>query len=83
MATITKLTEGQVLYQVKRQKMGNTTASRGALYTVRVVSIDPDGQFIMGSWNNNPARKYRLGDIAKLKVNKPEPKCTVMGMNSY
>lgn len=71
MATISRLSPGQVLYTVTRQKMGNTALSRKAVHTVRVIEVDPDGKFVMASWNTNPARKYRESDVSKWKVNKP------------
>jgi hypothetical protein len=83
MATISKLQPGQVLYELRRQKMGNTTVSRTACFTVRVVEVAPDHSFIMASWNNNSPRKYREGDVKRLKVKKPEPKGTVLGLPTY
>jgi len=83
MAVIKRLSVGQILWQVKRVKCGNTKMSRGCLYPVEVKSIAEDGMSIMASWNGNPARRYRACDVAKLRVSKPEPKTTVFGMDSY
>ena len=83
MATINRLTVGQVLWQIKRVKCGNTTVSRGCCYPVEVKEIAEDGRSIMASWNGNPARRMSLRDVAKLRVSKPKPKATVFGMDSY
>ncbi len=74
MATISKLKSGQLLYSVTRVKMGNTTMSRLAVHPVKVIEIDPDGMFVLASWNSNPARKYFPGQVAKWKVNMPARK---------
>ena len=83
MATISKLTVGQTLYSVQRQRCGNTTVTRGALLKVKVLEIAPDNQSIMASCHGNPPCRYRERDVAKLRVNRPQPKGTVFGMNSY
>jgi hypothetical protein len=83
MATIAKLQPGQVLFDLQRQTMGNTTIRRTACYSVRVVEIAPDHSFILASWNNNPPRKYREREVKRLRIKKPEPKGTVGGLPSY
>jgi len=83
MAVIGRLKVGQVLYQVVRQKCGNTSVSRGCLYTVKVTEIAEDGLSVMASWNGNKPRAYSAKQVAKLKVNRPKPKGSVMGMDSY
>lgn len=83
MATISKLKPEQVVYERRRQKMGNTTVSRTALYSIRIIEVDPEGQFVMASWNGNIPRKYREADVKKWLVNKPEPKGVTHGMPNY
>ena len=83
MASIKNLEVGQTLYEVRRVKCGNSSVSRGALYTVRVVSIAEDFTSIIASWNNNAARKYSVRDVAKLRVSKPKPRSSVFGFESY
>lgn len=73
MATISKLKSEQVVYERRRQKMGNTTVSRTALYSIRIIEVDPEGQFVMAAWNGNIPRKYREADVKKWLVNKPAP----------
>jgi hypothetical protein len=83
MATISKLVPGQVVYSIERQKMGNTTMSRNALYPVRIIEIDPEGKFVVASWNGNPARTYRQRQVTKWRVSKPEPKGSILGLRDY
>jgi hypothetical protein len=83
MATISRLKPGQTLWQIRRQKCGNTTVRMNCLFPVLVISIAEDGKSILASWNTNPARKMTAADVAKLKVKKPEPKGKVLGMDSY
>jgi SOS-response transcriptional repressor LexA len=83
MATITRIKPGQVLFTVTRQKMGNTTISRGVMHRVVVKEVDPDGRFVIASWNGNAACKFYERDVARWKVNEPQPKGTRMGMPNY
>ena len=83
MATISKLKPEQVVYERRRQKMGNTTVSRTALYSIRIIEVDSEGLFVMASWNGNTPRKYREVDVKKWLVSKPEPKGTLHGMAYY
>lgn len=83
MASINKLSVGQVLWQIKRVKCGNTTVRRGCLYPVTVKSIAENGKSIIASWNGNTPRTYTEKDVKKLRVNKPKPKSQVLGLPSY
>lgn len=83
MAKIEKLTVGQTLYELRRQKMGNTTVSRTACYEVKVREIAEDKRSIMASWNGNPPRRYNVRDVAKLKVKKPEKKGERYGLPTF
>ena len=74
MATLKNINVGQILWSVRKHKMGNTNISTESLYQVVVKSIDLDGEFAMCSWNGNQERKYGIRELKKLKVNKPEPK---------
>lgn len=72
MAAISRIKPGQTLYRVTKQKAGNTTMRRTAVHPVYVQDVDPDGKFVMASWNGNPARKFLPNAIAKWRVSKPE-----------
>lgn len=69
MATISKLTPGQVLFKVERRRMGNTTIRTSVVLRVRVIEVHPD--HVIASMNSNTSRKYRANEVAKWKVNEP------------
>lgn len=71
MASINKLTPGQVLYTVTRHKMGNTTISTVAIHSVKVISIAEDGESVVASWNGNAVRTYHGHEVAKWRTKKP------------
>ena|SRR5579863_1288322 len=68
---ISKLQVGQVLYGTQRRKMGNTTISTTAVFPIKVTEIDPEGNWVMASWNFNGPKKFRQRDVNKWKTNKP------------
>lgn len=77
MVAFSALKPGDVLYDVKRQKMGNTTMSRTVVYEVRVIDVsvdlaDPFKTYAMVSWNGNAPRKYRPCDFERLRRSKPK-----------
>jgi len=81
MASIKTLVPGQIVYEIRRQRMGNTTVRRNCLFKVEIVHVFED--YVIASWNGNPAQNYGLKTIKKWKVKKPEPKSIVLGMKSY
>ena len=81
MASINRLKPGQVVYDIQRQKMGNTTVSRGVLYEVKILEVHED--FVLASWNSNKPQKYFLRSIQAWRVKKPEPKGTIFGLPNY
>jgi hypothetical protein len=83
MASISRLKKGQVVYSIESQKMGNTNIAIKVCYDVRIVEIDLDGRFVMGSWNGNPPRKYREDSVKKWRVSEPAVKGTVLGRKTY
>ncbi len=83
MATIEKLKVGQTLYELRRQKMGNTNVSRKACFDVYVREIAEDKRSVMASWNGNPPRRYNAREVAKLRVKKPEKKGELYGLPVY
>lgn len=74
MASLKKIEAGQVLWSVKKHKMGNTSISTQSLYPVKVIEVNLDEGFAIVSWNGNAPVKYRENQIRALKVNKPEKK---------
>lgn len=83
MASINRLKPGQIVYEVRRSKCGNTTVSRGNLYELKIIKVNLDENYVIASWNGNPAQTYRERSIKKWKVKKPKPKTTVFGDPSY
>ena len=67
MAQLSKLKPGDVLWEVQRQRMGNTKAITQALYQAVVTEVHADHAMI--SWNNNPPSKYF--DVKHLRTKKP------------
>lgn len=69
MATLRKLKAGDMLYDVHRHKMGNTTMSTVGVWTVRIIEVHE--RHIVASWNGNPATLMHEGEIKKLRTSKP------------
>ncbi len=63
---------GDVLYDVHREKMGNTTMSRLACFEVRIISIDHEKGEAQASWNGNPAQTYYRSSFERLRRSKPK-----------
>jgi hypothetical protein len=71
MATISKIKVGQILYDKHKYRMGNTTIMTYGLWKVYVKEVDPNGKFIIASWNGNkPTIMYEY-QVKKLKVKEP------------
>lgn len=68
---IEKLKPGMIVYDVGRQRMGNTTQSTVAVWPVEIVSVDADGQGVIARWNNNPARWCGAHSVSKWRAKRP------------
>lgn len=70
--------EGDLLWERRRQRMGNTTIRQTAYFQVKILSINHEEGFAMVSWNHpmNLHRPVRWGrrDVVKLTRKKPEQK---------
>jgi hypothetical protein len=55
---ISQLQVGQVVFNVMRRKMGNTTISDTCVFRILVKEIDPEGRWVRASWNCNPPEKF-------------------------
>lgn len=55
---ITDLKPGQVLYDVRSTRMGNTKMRTISVWRVSIKEIDPSGTKFTASWNSNPVRNY-------------------------
>lgn len=71
MATISKIKVGQVLYDKRRYKMGHTTMTTWGVWPVFVKEVDPNGEFIIASWNGNKPRRMFGKEVSKLRVKEP------------
>lgn len=71
---IGSLKPGDVVWDVCRRKMGNTTAPMVVIYEVRICFVETsimDTVIITASWNGNPARRYRERDARRWRRQKP------------
>lgn len=66
---ISSLKPGDEVYSVERQKLGNTTISTVAVYSVIVTEVHED--YVMASWNCNQARRYGVRAVGKWKKTRP------------
>lgn len=74
MATITRLKSGQIVWDVRRTTMGNTTIKTTSVFPILIEEVNVVEGWVRASWNSNPSRKYYSKSIKKWKVNKPKPK---------
>jgi hypothetical protein len=66
-----KLTPGMVLYDVHKERMGNTTMRSVGVWPVKIVSLDVVKQTAMASWNGNPPQLYFRRGLEKLRAKAP------------
>ena len=83
MASINRLKPGQVVYEIRRQRMGNTTVSCGNLYKVKIIEVNKEKGYVIASWNSNIPEKFTERDIKHWRVSEPKPKKTIFGTDSY
>jgi len=56
---IKNLKPGDVVYDVRREKMGNTTISHPVCRAVTILSVDTVRESVEASWNGNSAQTFR------------------------
>ena len=66
---IQDLQPGMVVWDVKRQRMGNTVIMTTSVFSVLVVDVKERGA--IAKWNGNPARYFYNRDIKRWRKNKP------------
>jgi hypothetical protein len=81
MATISKLTVGQVLYLPVRHDMGNTTRKTTSIYRCVVKEIDLDGGTVSISVNGNPPSWYKKKRLGRFRTEKPIIATNPMGVS--
>lgn len=83
MASINRLKPDQIVWTLIRRRMGNTTATRQDLFSVRIIEVHVEEGYVIASFNGNKPDRYGLINIKKWRVKKPEPKGTRMGYPYY
>lgn len=71
MAKIEKLKAGDIVYDVGRTKMGNTTMSTVSVWHVFIREVNIDENYVVASWNGNAPKKFYWRDIKSWRVNEP------------
>ena len=68
MIRISSLKPGQILYDVRSERMGNTTMRSVCVWLARIVTVN--GSFFTASWNGNAPKMY--GEVPRSwRVKKP------------
>lgn len=83
MAVLSKLKPGMIVYSVQRQRMGNTTMSRGCLFNVEIISVDHEDESVVASWNSNKPQRFFKNSWSKWKIKKPVAKREKFGLPDY
>lgn len=78
MVAINTVKAGDVLYDCRRQKMGNTTMSQMATWEVRVKEIDTDHTRIFASWNGNAPKWMYRREVERLRRTPYKPRQTTV-----
>lgn len=63
---------GDVLYDVHREKMGNTNMSRLGCWEVKIESVDPATRSAMVRWNWNQPERWHASQLRKLRRSPPK-----------
>ncbi len=71
--SIKTLKPGDVVFDVRRQKMGNTTMSRLACWRVYIKEVNLGANQVVASWNGNTPKTFYASN-GKLPWRRSEPK---------
>lgn len=71
MVAINSVNVGDVLWDCRKVKQGNTHIRRMACWQVRILEKNEDGSF-MASWNGNAPRRYGDRQLSALRRTKKE-----------
>lgn len=74
-----KIQAGMILYDLHKYRMGHTTMSSWGVWTVQVISVNPEERTAIVSWNGNPPQRWRESQLCKLRAKKPEMVENCMG----
>lgn len=78
-----KLKPDQIVWEIRRQKMGNTKMTRNVLYSIRIINVDRENRSVLMSWNGNTPQWVNERTVSKWKLTKPEPKSKISGLPTY
>jgi hypothetical protein len=80
MASFDRIKPGDILWDVHREKMGNTTMSRQGCWRVEVVSVDREKRTAVVRWNSNPQQIYSEYSLGRLRRSRPGAKLAARKM---
>lgn len=63
---------GDVLYDVHRERMGNTTMRRTCVYVVNVKEVDQAARKALCSWNGNAPKWFYAAQVRKWRRSPPK-----------
>ncbi len=69
---IEKLAQGLTVYDVGRQKMGNTNMTTVCVWRVFIHSVDLEKRTVKASWNNNQICEYHESTWSKWRLKEPK-----------
>jgi hypothetical protein len=58
---------GDTLFDCHTVKMGNTTMSRMACFSVKIIELHPESKSATVSWNGNAPKKFYTRQLEKLR----------------
>ena len=67
-----RIKQGMVLFDVHKQKMGNTSMSRWGCWEVRIIVLLPTDHAAIVSWNGTPQQTWREHKLTRLYEKKPK-----------
>lgn len=67
MTAFSTIKVGDVLFDCRRQKMGNTQMSRMATWRVVIKDVDADKRRALASWNGNKEEWWSERDLKRLR----------------
>lgn len=67
MVAFSAIKEGDILWDCRRTRQGNTSLRRMSSWQVKIITIDHDKKTAVASWNWNAPRTYTVRQIEKLR----------------
>jgi hypothetical protein len=65
------LQPGQIVYDVGRHKMGNTSITTVTIWNVHIIEVNVEARYVIASWNGNPRCRYSESQVKKWRAKKP------------